>query len=103
VLKGIQHVDDARKAVEAGVDGITVSNHGGRQLDGAIGSPEVLPEIVDAVRNDITIPFDSGVRTGADVINALCLGTKGVYRTAVGLWAGNSGEIGCEGGVAVDY
>ena len=78
MLKGIQHVDDARKAAEAGMDGIIVLNHGGRQLDGAIGSPEVLPEIVDAVRNDITIPFDSGVRTGADVINALCLGAKGV-------------------------
>jgi len=78
VLKGIQHVDDARKVVEAGMGGVIVSNHGGRQLGGAIGSPEVLPEIVDAVRNDITIPFDSGVCAGADVINALCLGAKGV-------------------------
>jgi lactate 2-monooxygenase len=56
VLKGIQHVDNARKAVEAGMDGIIVSNHDGRQLDGVSGSPEVLPEVVDAVRNDITIP-----------------------------------------------
>ncbi|OCL03974.1 FMN-dependent alpha-hydroxy acid dehydrogenase [Glonium stellatum] len=78
VLKGIQHVDDARKAVEAGMDGIIVSNHGGRQLDGAIGSLEVLPEIVDAVGKDITVLFDSGVRTGVDVIKALCLGAKGV-------------------------
>lgn len=71
-------MDDARKAVEAGMDGIIVSNHGGRRLDGAIGSLEVLPEIVDAVGNDITVLFDSGVRTGVDVINALCLGAKGV-------------------------
>lgn len=60
MLKGIQHMDDARKAVEVGMDGI-VSNYGGRQLDGAIGSLEVLPEIVDAVGNDITVLFDSGV------------------------------------------
>ena len=78
VLKGIQHVDDARKAVEVGVDGIVVSNHGGRQLDGAIGSLEVLPEIVDAVGDKLTILFDSGIRTGVDIIKALCLGAKGV-------------------------
>ena len=78
VLKGIQHVDDARKAVEAGMDGIVVSNHGGRQLDGAIGSLEVLPEIVDAVGDKLTVLFDSGIRTGADIIKALCLGAKGV-------------------------
>ena len=78
VLKGIQHVEDAKLAVEAGVQGIVVSNHGGRQVDGAIGSLEVLPEIVDAVGDKISVLFDSGVRTGADVIKALCLGAKGV-------------------------
>ena len=78
VLKGIQHVEDAKLAVEAGVQGIVVSNHGGRQLDGAIGSLEVLPEIVDAVGDQITVLFDSGIRTGVDVIKALCLGAKGV-------------------------
>lgn len=78
VLKGIQHVDDARMAVEAGMDGIVVSNHGGRQLDGAVGSLEVLPEIVDAVGDQITVLFDSGIRTGVDIIKALCLGAKGV-------------------------
>lgn len=76
VLKGIQHVDDARMAVEAGMDGIVVSNHGGRQLDGAIGSLEVLPEIVDAVGDKITVLFDSGIRTAVDIIKALCLGAK---------------------------
>ncbi|KAL8716157.1 MAG: hypothetical protein Q9220_000062 [cf. Caloplaca sp. 1 TL-2023] len=78
VLKGIQHVDDARMAVEAGVHGIVVSNHGGRQLDGAIGSLEVLPEIAEAVGDKITVLFDSGIRTGVDVVKALCLGAKGV-------------------------
>ncbi|KAL8974253.1 MAG: hypothetical protein Q9197_001506 [Variospora fuerteventurae] len=78
VLKGIQHVEDAKKAVEMGIQGIVVSNHGGRQLDGAIGSLEVLPEIVEAVGDKLTVLFDSGVRTGVDVIKALCLGAKGV-------------------------
>lgn len=78
VLKGIQHVEDAKLAVKAGMDGIIVSNHGGRQLDGAVGSLEVLPEIVDAVGERVTVLFDSGVRTGGDVVKALSLGAKGV-------------------------
>lgn len=78
VLKGIQHVEDAKMAVEAGVQGIIVSNHGGRQLDGAVGSLEVLPEIVEAVGDQITVLFDSGIRTGVDIIKALSLGAKGV-------------------------
>lgn len=78
VLKGIQHVEDARMAVQAGIHGIVVSNHGGRQLDGAVGSLEVLPEIVEAVGDQITVLFDSGIRTGVDVIKALCLGAKAV-------------------------
>lgn len=65
-------------AVEAGVQGIIVSNHGGRQLDGAVGSLEVLPEIVEAVGDQITVLFDSGIRTGVDIIKALCLGAKAV-------------------------
>ncbi|KAL3434122.1 FMN-dependent dehydrogenase [Aspergillus tetrazonus] len=78
VLKGIQHVEDAKLALQAGCDGIVVSNHGGRQVDGAIASLEVLPEIVDAVGDKLTVLFDSGIRTGADIIKALCLGAKGV-------------------------
>ena len=78
VLKGIQHPDDARRAVEAGMHGIVVSNHGGRQLDGAVGSLDMLPEIVEAVGDKLTVLFDSGIRTGTDVIKALCLGAKGV-------------------------
>ncbi|RDL34583.1 Oxidoreductase [Venustampulla echinocandica] len=78
VLKGIQHPDDARLAVEHGCDGIIVSNHGGRQLDGAIGSLEMLPEIVEAVGDKCTVLFDSGIRTGVDIIKALSLGAKAV-------------------------
>lgn len=79
ILKGIQSAEDAILARDTGViDGIIVSNHGGRQLDGAIGSLSVLPEIVDAVGNDLTVLFDSGVRTGTDVIKALALGAKAV-------------------------
>lgn len=78
VLKGIQHVDDARRAADAGVDGIVVSNHGGRQVDGAVASLDVLPEIAAAVGDRLEVLFDSGVRTGADVLKALALGAKAV-------------------------
>ncbi|KAN0122320.1 FMN-dependent alpha-hydroxy acid dehydrogenase [Hyaloscypha variabilis] len=78
VLKGIQHPEDAKLAVEAGVDGIICSNHGGRQLDGAVGSLEMLPEIVEAVGDKLTVLFDSGIRTGVDIIKALSLGAKAV-------------------------
>lgn len=76
VLKGIQTVADAKRAVEYGVQGIVVSNHGGRQQDGGIASLDVLPEIVDAVGDDLEIIFDSGVRCGADIVKALALGAK---------------------------
>jgi isopentenyl diphosphate isomerase/L-lactate dehydrogenase-like FMN-dependent dehydrogenase len=78
VLKGVQHVDDALRAVEAGMDGIVVSNHGGRQVDRAIGSLTALPGIVAAVEGRAAVLFDSGVRTGADVAVALALGADAV-------------------------
>jgi len=73
VLKGILHPDDAREARERGIDGIVVSNHGGRQIDGAIASLEALPAIIDAVGDGITVLLDSGIRSGADVFKALAL------------------------------
>ncbi|TVY46826.1 putative lactate 2-monooxygenase [Lachnellula occidentalis] len=76
VLKGIQSVADAKKAVEVGVQGIVVSNHGGRQHDGGVPSLAMLPRIVDAVGEKIDVLFDSGVRCGADVLKAVALGAK---------------------------
>ncbi|KAL2784410.1 FMN-dependent dehydrogenase [Aspergillus keveii] len=78
ILKGIQHVGDARAALAHGCDGIVVSNHGGRQLDGAVGSLDVLPEVVDAVGSEMTILLDSGIRTGSDIVKALALGAHAV-------------------------
>ncbi|WP_284037831.1 lactate 2-monooxygenase [Neobacillus sp. 114] len=78
LLKGILHPEDARLAVEHGVDGIIVSNHGGRQVDGAIAAIEALPEIVDAVKGDIPILMDSGIRRGSDILKALAIGAKAV-------------------------
>ena len=78
ILKGILDTEDARLAVETGADAIVVSNHGGRQLDGAPSSISVLPEIVDAVGDKIEILMDGGIRSGQDVLKALCLGARGV-------------------------
>jgi lactate 2-monooxygenase len=78
LLKGLLHVDDARLAVEHGVDGIVVSNHGGRQVDGAIASLDALPAIVDVIQRRIPVLLDSGIRGGADVFKALALGATAV-------------------------
>lgn len=79
ILKGILCAEDAVLAVEYGLDGIVVSNHGGRQIDGSVASLEVLPEIVDAVAGRLTVMLDSGVRTGADIFKGLALGASGVF------------------------
>jgi isopentenyl diphosphate isomerase/L-lactate dehydrogenase-like FMN-dependent dehydrogenase len=78
LVKGIQHVDDAREAASRGIDGIVVSNHGGRQVDGALGSLDALGPVADAVGGELTLLFDSGVRGGADVFKALALGADAV-------------------------
>ncbi|MEA2566770.1 MAG: lactate 2-monooxygenase, partial [Actinomycetota bacterium] len=75
-VKGILHPDDARKAVDHGVAGVIVSNHGGRQVDGAIAALDALPPIVDAVGGRTTVLFDSGIRRGPDVIKAMALGAR---------------------------
>ena len=76
IIKGILDPDDARTAAKLGADAIVVSNHGGRQLDGAPSSISMLPEIADAVGNDIEVLFDGGIRTGADILRALALGAR---------------------------
>jgi len=78
VLKGVLHSDDARRAIDAGMDGVMVSNHGGRQVDGSIASMDALPAIVDAVAGRVPVLMDSGVRGGADVLRALALGARAV-------------------------
>ncbi|ESQ88336.1 L-lactate dehydrogenase [Asticcacaulis sp. AC460] len=78
IIKGILDPEDARDAVRFGADGIVVSNHGGRQLDGALSTTRALPAIADAVGDELTILADSGVRTGLDVVRMLALGAKGV-------------------------
>ena len=85
VLKGVQHPADARMAAEAGWDGIVVSNHGGRQVDGAVGSAAQLAACVDAA-GDMPVLFDSGVRGGADIVKALALGARAVLLGRPYLW-----------------
>ena len=79
IIKGIVHPDDAERAVEADLDGIVVSNHGGRQLDGAVATLDALPGVVDAVDGAIPVLLDSGIRRGTDVLKALALGASGVF------------------------
>ena len=95
IVKGMLNAEDAAEAVNHGADGIDVSNHGGRNLDGIISPMEVLPEIVDAVGKRATVFCDSGFRRGSDVVKALCLGANAVMvgrATLYGVAAG--GEAG---------
>ena len=79
ILKGILDADDAKKAAALGADAIIVSNHGGRQLDGALSSIRALPAILDAVGDKVEVHLDSGIRSGQDVLKALAMGAKGTY------------------------
>jgi len=95
ILKGIQDVEDARLAVDSGADALIVSNHGGRQLDGAESSIRALPAIVEAVGNRIEVHMDGGIRSGQDVLKARALGAKGVYiGRAMAYGLGAMGEAG---------
>jgi lactate 2-monooxygenase len=86
VLKGIIHPEDAELAVEHGADGVLVSNHGGRQVDGAIGALDALPEVVKTVDGRCEVLFDSGIRSGADALKALALGTRAVLLGRPYMW-----------------
>lgn len=102
VLKGIMSADDAKLAAEHGMDGVVVSNHGGRQVDGALAALDALPAVAEAVGDRLTVLFDSGVRTGADVVKALALGARAVlvgrpvlYGLALGGQAGVEHVLRC--------
>jgi L-lactate dehydrogenase (cytochrome) len=95
IVKGIMEAEDARLAVEAGADALIVSNHGGRQLDGAPSSISALPHIVEAVGNDIEVWMDGGIRSGQDVLKAVALGAKGTMIGRSFLYSlGAQGEAG---------
>ncbi|MBK1794929.1 alpha-hydroxy-acid oxidizing protein [Devosia sp. WQ 349] len=95
IVKGVLDPEDAKAAVAHGADGVIVSNHGGRQLDGAPSSIRVLPEIVDAVGKDTEVYLDSGIRSGQDVLKAMALGAKGTFIGRAFLYGlGAGGEAG---------
>jgi len=95
LLKGILHPDDARRALDAGMDGVMVSNHGGRQVDGAIAALDALPEVVHAVQGRAPVLFDSGIRHGSDALKALALGAKAVLLGRPYIWGlAVAGEAG---------
>ncbi|MFI4991910.1 MAG: lactate 2-monooxygenase [Solirubrobacterales bacterium] len=97
VLKGIVHAEDARRAQELGVDGLLVSNHGGRQVDGALGALDALPAIREAVGEQLPLLFDSGIRTGADAFKALALGADAVCIGRPFVWGlALAGQAGVE-------
>jgi isopentenyl diphosphate isomerase/L-lactate dehydrogenase-like FMN-dependent dehydrogenase len=86
LVKGILHSDEAREARERGIDGVVVSNHGGRQVDGAIASLDALPGVAEVAGDELTILLDSGVRSGADVLKALALGADAILLGRPYLW-----------------
>ncbi|HVB07499.1 MAG TPA: lactate 2-monooxygenase [Candidatus Acidoferrales bacterium] len=86
ILKGILHHEDAARAVDCGVEGVIVSNHGGRQVDGGIAALDALPGVVRAVNGKIPVLFDSGIRRGADIMKALALGARAVLIARLYIW-----------------
>jgi lactate 2-monooxygenase len=96
VLKGVLHPEDARRAADSGVEGLIVSNHGGRQVDGSIAALDALPAVRDAA-GELAVLFDSGIRTGADVFKALALGADAVCLGRPFMWGlGLDGQAGVE-------
>jgi L-lactate dehydrogenase (cytochrome)/glycolate oxidase len=97
VLKGVSRIDDARRAVDAGVDAISVSNHGGNNLDGTPAAIRMLKPIADAVGDEVEVLLDGGIRRGSDVAKALALGAKAVLIGRAYLWGlAANGQAGVE-------
>lgn len=95
LLKGILHPEDAARSLDAGVDGLIVSNHGGRQVDGAIAALDALPAVLEVVKGRVPVLFDSGVRRGSDALKAIALGAKAVLLGRLYLWGlAVAGEAG---------
>ena len=86
LVKGVLHPDDARRAVDLGLDGVIVSNHGGRQVDGSVTPLGQLPAVVDEVGDEVPVLMDSGVRTGSDVLKAVALGARAVLVARPWVW-----------------
>jgi isopentenyl diphosphate isomerase/L-lactate dehydrogenase-like FMN-dependent dehydrogenase len=107
VLKGIQHPDDGKRALDCGMDGVIVSNHGGRQVDGAIASLDALPAVVEAIQGKIPVLFDSGIRHGSDALKAIALGAKAVLLGRLYIWglavAGEQGVRDVVGNFIADF
>ena len=97
VMKGVMTVDDAKRSVDHGAQGIVVSTHAGRQLDGCAASLRVLPGIVEAVGDKTEVIFDGGIRRGSDVVKAIAMGAKAVLLGPwLCLWHGGGGDAGIE-------
>ena len=95
ILKGILHADDAKRALDAGMDAVIVSNHGGRQVDGEIAALDALPAVVKAVGEQLPVLFDSGIRRGSDIMKALALGARAVLIGRLYIWGlAVAGEAG---------
>ena len=104
ILKGILDAEDAKMAAKVGADALVVSNHGGRQLDGAQSSISALPAIVDAVGKDVEIHFDGGIRSGQDVLKAICLGAKSTFIGRAYIYGlGANGEAGVSQALDILY
>lgn len=102
IVKGLIHPDDAARAVSLGADGIVLSNHGGRQLDGSVSAMEVLPEVVDAVKGRLAIMLDGGFRRGSDIVKAMALGADAVLLGRATTWGlGAGGRAGVDRAIEI--